>query len=511
MNTLSDLALEELLKSKSVAIFSDLVLNPIFSAVELEIIARLTEAGTRTAMITCPGVLPWCFQNPQHSKLICKSCVANQETGHGIASVGTHRKFYLEAKNVDMKEIEKLAGHILAASSTSSQLETLEYKDILIGPGVSATLSYSLKHYDADLNSCATLARKILVASMIVVETLPQAIVESGADTLLVGNGRLATNWSASRVAEKLGVKVFAYEHLPNGNVYLVNASPVHDLETIRTIINSAQDMFQHNPDVTAAESFFNSWRYPKKQIKRKVIALTNENIFLSEQRNGLVPETLNQEEKNIAVFTSSEWEFASLPGWRNPFGNSQSEVFHGIVAHTGLDPKIKFWVRAHPNQANQEVDLLEKISEMNDSRCNFIGPLEDVDSYALMEACDVVLTFGSTIGIEATYWGRPSILCGRADYEFLDCVYKPSDLNEVVHMLNSDLIPLPRQSTLPYYLVRERKGIQTKFAKMQYPKFPLIRNQQSANCLSRLLLLFRPIIGGLNRRLRELQSNLDR
>ena len=507
MNTLSDAALQELLKSKSVAIFSDLILNPIFSAVELEILARLSEAGTPTATIACPGVLPWCFQNPRHSKVICRSCVSNQDRGHKIASVKTHQQLYIQAENINIIELEKRADEIIATRYSSSQLETLEYNDVLIGPGVSATLSFSLKQSDADLRTCEPLAKRIVLASMIIVEELPQILRESGVNTLLIGNGRLATSWSASRVAEKLGIRVFSYEHLSNGSLYLVDASPVHDLQTIREIVKSAQETFRQDQDVSAAESFFNSWRYPIKETNPEIAALTNNNVFLSDQRNGSLPEALNQNEKNIAIFTSSEWEFASLPGWKNPFGKSQSEILHAIVAHPDLDPKIKFWIRAHPNQANTENELLTRFSGMVDSRCVYIGPLEDIDSYSLVEACDVVLTFGSTIGIEATYWGRPSVLCGRADYEFLDCVYMPSDLEEVVKMLNSDLVPLPRESTLPYFLVREQKGIQAQFTKMQYPKFPLIRNRQSANYLSRFLNLLRGEAGRLIRKLNLLRS----
>ena len=492
MTTLSDVALGDLLKSESVAVFSDLILNPIFSAVELEILARLYEAGIPTVTIACPGVLPWCFQNPSHSKLLCKSCVANQDRGHKIASKNSQRQFHLDHKNINFAELEKLAYQIVASNSTSSELENLRYDDVLIGPGVSATISFSLKQSDADLKDCALLARNIIVSSMIIVQELPRIIIESGVDAMVVGNGRLATNWSASRVAEKLGVRVFAYEHLANGNVYLADSSPVHDIRTVKEIAERAQRLFEKEQDVSAAESFFNSWRYPGNSSNNEIAALTEKNIFLSDQINGVLPQSLNQNEKNIVVFTSSEWEFASLPGWKNPFGKSQSEIFQSIITHPDLDPKIRFWIRVHPSQVKTEVEVLRDLVEKFKSCCQYIGPLEETDSYALIEACDAVLTFGSTVGIEATYWGRPSILCGRADYEFLDCVYMPIDLDDVVRLLNSELVPLPRDSALPYYLVRNRAGIQFKYAKMQYPNLPLIRNRQSANRLSRGSILLR-------------------
>jgi len=498
LNTLSDIAVSDLLRSKSVAVFSDLVLNPIFSAVELEILSRLHEAGIPSVTVTCSGVLPWCFQNPGHSKLLCKACVANQQKGHNIASVNSHQRIYLDDKNLNIRDLEELAGQIVGSHSTSSQLENLEFDDVLIGPGICATLSFSLKQSDANLRECTQLAKNIIVSSMIIVEALPKIIIDCGIDAIVLGNGRLATNWSASRVAEKLGIRAFAYEHLPNGDVYLANGSPVHNLRIVKEIVESAQENFSRDQDVSAADSFFHSWRYPGNEINNEIAALTDKNIFLSGQVNGSLPRSLSKDEKNIAVFTSSEWEFASLPGWSNPLGKSQSEILEAIINHPDLDPEIRFWIRVHPNQVKSEIDLLRIFAEKNHLRCEYIGPLENIDSYSLLEACNAVLTFGSTIGIEATYWGRPSILCGRADYEFLKCAYMPTDLNDVVIMLNSELVPFPRESTFPYFLVRNRTGIEFKYAKMQYPKFPLIRDQQSANGLSRLTILLRGKVIGL-------------
>jgi len=66
------------------------------------------------------------------------------------------------------------------------------------------------------------------------------------------------------------------------------------------------------------------------------------------------------------------------------------------------------------------------------------------VDSYDIVSAADVVLTFGSTIGIEAAYYGKPSILLGRAVYEDLGSCYVPSSHDELMKLLSSSGI-LPK------------------------------------------------------------------
>jgi hypothetical protein len=60
------------------------------------------------------------------------------------------------------------------------------------------------------------------------------------------------------------------------------------------------------------------------------------------------------------------------------------------------------------------------------------------VHSYSLVDASDVVITYGSTVGIEASYAGKVSILMGRAVYEDLDVVIKPDSHAEMVEILLS-------------------------------------------------------------------------
>jgi hypothetical protein len=66
------------------------------------------------------------------------------------------------------------------------------------------------------------------------------------------------------------------------------------------------------------------------------------------------------------------------------------------------------------------------------------------------------VLTFGSTIGIEATFWGRPAICLDFSFYDGLDAQYEPADEAELFSLLlGSDLAPKPRENALRfgYYL----------------------------------------------------------
>ena len=493
MNTLSDLALDELLKTKSVAIFSDLVLNPIFSAVELELLARLAESQVPTTVLTCTGLLPWCFQNTRHSKIICKLCIANREKGQNQATFGWHQQLELSIGADRKIQLIHLASEILSKVQYSLDLVELTHQGVLIGPGICSTLSFSLKNSNIELASCMDLAVRLVATSLIIVEALPEVLKFTEVDALVVGNGRLATNWAASRVAESMGVKVFSYENLPTQSFYLAPISPAGDMENVKGSLRHLSQNLLDPMQVIAAESFFEKQRFPETH-KNEVQALTDKNIFLGLQTEGNLPAGFDSRQRNIAVFISSEWEFAGLPGWENHLGMSQVEILKEFLGNPALSADINIWVRFHPHQqvVPHEVELTINILG---ERCRYILPEEATDSYALLEACEKIITFGSTLGAEATYWGTPSILCGRAEYETLDISYNPQNHEELVQLINSDLKSKERTKALPYGLLRLMRGVDWNYAAIVYPSFPLIRGESSSSLFVRGLYFLKRLL----------------
>ena len=83
-----------------------------------------------------------------------------------------------------------------------------------------------------------------------------------------------------------------------------------------------------------------------------------------------------------------------------------------------------------------------------------------------MLDASDVVLTFGSTIGIEATYRGKPSILAGHAFYEHFDSTYKVSSHADVMRLIQSDLSAKPEQGALMYGHYMRTRGIDFEYWK---------------------------------------------
>ena len=64
------------------------------------------------------------------------------------------------------------------------------------------------------------------------------------------------------------------------------------------------------------------------------------------------------------------------------------------------------------------------------------------ISSYDLMDVADKVVVFGSTMGLEASYWGKPVILLAGASYYYSGLCYVPKTPEELTSLLVKQLKP---------------------------------------------------------------------
>ena len=80
------------------------------------------------------------------------------------------------------------------------------------------------------------------------------------------------------------------------------------------------------------------------------------------------------------------------------------------------------------------------------------------LSSYSLMDVCEKVICFGSTMGVESCYWGKPSILIGHSTYENMDVCYVASSKEVLLSLIEKQLDPKDRIGALKYsYFLLDR------------------------------------------------------
>lgn len=140
-----------------------------------------------------------------------------------------------------------------------------------------------------------------------------------------------------------------------------------------------------------------------------------------------------------VSLFTNITWDsaaldrdvgFASMVEWITAAARAMRDV-----------PDTELVIRMHPGEARWgtsddiQAIVTERLGGMM-PRVHFVAATEPLDSYALMDASDLVLTYASTVGMEAATRGIPVAVAGDTHYRgkgFTHDVEGPEDLARVL------------------------------------------------------------------------------
>jgi hypothetical protein len=181
------------------------------------------------------------------------------------------------------------------------------------------------------------------------------------------------------------------------------------------------------------------------------------------------LPQGWDASKRNVAIFNGVLAEFLVFDEWRDTAGYNQNAVMEQLIKFFRNNSQIHFYLRIHPNlrgETNVQMHELKQLAARGYENLTVIWPEDVIDTYELVDQADKILTFGSTVGVEACFWGKASILWGVASYEDLDCAYKPKTFDEICSLIQQDLPPKPKHHALPYGYWEMMRGVEFKYYK---------------------------------------------
>lgn len=420
-------------------------------ATELEIIQRHLDSGDDVVVLACHGDVPACDGNIQQNPALCRECITHRFLGMkmltSLPTVYSLGNFYRDAdkrKESELKTTFDTIGEIrdyhvdgvdigyAALSSTVGKfrdpaVEKSEHKEVLGRMVRSCYRSF-----------CAT--REFLK-------------VNDRFDRAYIFNGRHAVCRGAFRACQVASLDVYLHERGSDNSRFMLfdNVLP-HDrnaaLERIDQTWAKADEEGRQN-----ARLFYERRR---ERVESEWYSFTKEQV-----KNKL-PDGWDDSCRNVVVFTSSEDEFVAIgKEWENPHFKSQTSaiVDLGRVLAERKSHNVRLYVRVHPNLRDVDNQDTRELRRLDLPNVEIIPPESDVCSYTMLDHAASVITFGSTMGIEAVYWGKPSILAGICFYRGLGGTYNPTTLDELVELTFSALEPKPQEAALKYGLYAVRFG----------------------------------------------------
>jgi Capsule polysaccharide biosynthesis protein len=315
-----------------------------------------------------------------------------------------------------------------------------------IGWGVLSSVVDMTRNPFASLRTHAKLFERFLESALLTYDAVRTAIRQFAPDTVVLFNGRYATTRAVFAAARAEGVSALIHDRGRDKDHYWLATEPILDPDYIQRCIVEFW-----RPELAAAgEEFFRERRARVERFWRS---------YTKGQTVGRIPTAMHDSARWVVFFTSSDDEYVAVGDkYVNKAFPEQIDAVRAVEKAIGVFPGHRLCVRVHPNVATKSREQIAFWRKLRIDGGIVVAAEEDFDSYAMLERSDLVCSYGSTVGIEATYWGKPSLLTGRSIYDRLGATFNAASIEEIRGFLARPSV-FPKLGALKYGAFFARYG----------------------------------------------------
>lgn len=408
----------------------------------LELIQCHVEAGDDVVLLSCDAALLGCDANPAGHVSVCGECIGRRLHGLSLITGRVRSAPIFALDEADRAELATLP----ASFPDASALKAFTVDGADLGFGVLSSLISIRRSAVLDVTApdVAEDVRRFLASSVAVYRSMQRYLEHERPDRVYVYNGRYGTTRAVLRACQRAGVDCYLHEVGGTLQRYALCINHMlHETEHLDGLIREHWAAGPAAERAAAATAWFEGLArgYSPTWFS-----------YTSEQQVGLLPAGWDATAHNVVVYNSSEDEYAAISdAWRLPYYADQLDGLRRILADLEPHANVHVYLRMHPNLRGIDDAFTRGLRALTGSNFTLIPPESPISSYALLWAAQTVLTFGSTMGVEATYWGKPSVLAGESFFRRLGAAYTPSSHAELVELLTLPLEPKPKDTALMY------------------------------------------------------------
>ena len=281
-------------------------------------------------------------------------------------------------------------------------------------------------------------------------------ITQRGITMLAVYNGRFLHDRAAAVAAASLGIPVVSYDIGGHDTDFDLTLDDTHDWGALqRRMLN-----LYLNWDPVERDHLGSQWFLDRTQHHD-----TMNSLFVEAQKIGSMVD-LPKDKKIVVYFSSSGDEIVELDlNWDSYFGG-QENALELVAQICAEDPDTYFIVRSHPHKRHKpQRDVQAWMATVATAKPDLhLDPHSEVDSYELMRAADLVITYGSTSGVEAAFARKPVIIMGPSAYNLLGCAIQAVTADELRQEIAEPTLG-EWSGAVSYGLMMKRRGFNRNHA----------------------------------------------
>lgn len=360
---------------------------------------RKYQKKNKIVIWACSGnknIIKFCHANPKMNRITCMAC--KSKFNNAIK--------YIDKENIDIfydyLEENKNKKKIIV----TKKIDNFFFNKVDIGKGVLSTL-YSYLKYNLNLkkNFDFNLAKILINESIKVFETYKYLLKRFYIDKIYVFNGRHYNYRPIIRYSKLKSLKSYSYDFSNYSNRILFFKNEYSHNLSVRAHYLKKIYQLKKNKELNQKVKNFFLKRFNSQD--NNILSL-NYNI----NQKQLLPENFKFTNFNIVYFNTSPWEFKAIQE------NEKLQIFKDEISLLSFInktfikyPKIKIYYRCHPNLIKEKEYLnfiKKKIKNLNN--IYFIEPSSRVGSINLIKSSNLVINYGSTVALEAAYFGKKVI-----------------------------------------------------------------------------------------------------
>lgn len=426
----------------------------------LDIAIEEIKKGNEIFVLHCDKSLGICVANAGCNALFCKLCRFCQKEDMRYLKGLPYEEHNIE-EYVSMIDTTRLP---IFDYHTADELRALEYKNIEIGIGALSSYITLTRNLNPMIDSeSKPYFDDILRSEIITTEVLEILQNMHNFDMMVFQNGRGAQFKPFLNFCQNRNIPFICTEWIKRDEQYYINHFWCDSAHSYKAYAEKYEKFWNESKDTAEerekiARSFFENRRYGK---------FAGDKIYTKKQKQGLLPKDWNNNIENIVIFNSSQDEYAAISKEfdREALFMSQLSGIKRIVEHYKDDKSKHFTLRIHPNLIGIPYSYHQSLYELSYTNLSIIPADSNVSSYSLMDAADKVIVFGSTMGIESAYWGKPVINLAGIVYKSFNVVHMPETEEQLWNMIdNKNLACLRNDKILQYgYFIMSLRHEKTK------------------------------------------------
>jgi len=409
---------------------------------DLELLQKHLDAGDEVAHLYCNCGMLACEDNVYHDIRICRECVATKRAGLLLLNPRVSSQSFLNQFAAIRDELSTVKTEF----DSVDRMKEYRLGGFDIGWAVLSSIISLRRDPEPFLAESKTLVAKLAISAWSIYCSVQNHLEHYPVNRVYVFNGRLATCRAVLRACQSRGIPCWIHERGHDVSHYELyeNVMPVDRAYTENEVRRCWMKAGLGSNRKEIAEAYFHG---------RAKGVVQSWYSYVSNQKEGALPLGWDPAKRNIVIFNSSEDECASIGDeWRHTLYSGQLDGIRKVVESLGAHARdMHVYLRMHPNLIGVDNANTRALRQLRGAGFTFIPDDDPVSTYALIKNADKVLTFGSTVGIEAVFWGKPSILAGPSFYTNLGGTYNPTSHEELVAMTMADLPPKDKEPALMY------------------------------------------------------------